>query len=65
MIERYAARFNLKRADAQDAAQQTLIAFCNAYQQDKYQKEKGRLRVWLFGIARNQIRNLVRKNRLR
>ena len=27
----------------------------------KYDKDKGRLRVWLFGIARNQFRNLNRK----
>ncbi|MFQ5491488.1 MAG: RNA polymerase sigma factor [Phycisphaerae bacterium] len=61
MVERYACRMGLGLADAQDAAQQTLIAFCSAYQQGKYEREKGRLRVWLFGIARNQIRNLARK----
>lgn len=62
MVERYAARMGLSTADAQDAAQQTLIAFCTAYQEGKYDRSYGRLRGWLFGIARNQIRNLGRSN---
>jgi len=61
MILRYAKRFGLSDADADDAAQQTLVAFCTAYQEGKYQREKGRLRVWLFGIARNQLLNLRRR----
>jgi RNA polymerase sigma-70 factor (ECF subfamily) len=63
MIERYAMRFGLVAADAQDAAQQTLIEFCTAYQAGKYDREQGRLRSWLFGIARNQMRNLRRRSR--
>ena len=62
MVERYAMRMGLSAADAQDAAQQSLIEFCTAYQNNKYDRAQGRLRGWLFGIARNQIRNLGRKN---
>jgi len=61
MLVRYARRMGLKDADAEDAAQQTLIAFSAAYREGKYDPLKGRLRVWLFGIARNQIRNLRRR----
>lgn len=61
MILKYANRLGLSEADAQDAAQQTLIAFCEAYQAGKYEREKGRLRIWLFGIARNQILNARRR----
>jgi RNA polymerase sigma factor (sigma-70 family) len=62
MIERYATRLGMNSADAQDAAQQTLISFCSEYQSGKYDRDRGRLRVWLFGIARNQIRNLHRRS---
>lgn len=65
LIVKYARRFGLHDADAEDAAQQALIAFCGAYQEGKYEREKGRLRVWLFGIARNQIRNAIKKGRRR
>jgi len=60
MIENYARRLGLSDADSQDAAQQTLIAFCTAYQAGQYQRDRGRLRSWLFGIARRQILNAMR-----
>lgn len=61
MIVKYAVRAGLRSADADDAAQQTMIAFCTAYQQGKYDREKGRLRFWLYGIARNQIKSVFRR----
>jgi RNA polymerase sigma-70 factor (ECF subfamily) len=63
LLVKYARRLGLKEADAQDASQQTLIAFCTAYQQGKYDREKGRLRIWLFGIARNQVMNMHRRDK--
>ena len=44
-------------------AQQALLAFFTAYGDGKYDREKGRLRQWLFGIARNQILSVRRKLR--
>lgn len=57
----YARRLGLTEEDAEDAAQRTLLEFSEGYQQGKYDREKGRLRHWLFGISRNHIRNTVRR----
>jgi RNA polymerase sigma-70 factor (ECF subfamily) len=65
MIVRYGIRLGLNSADAEDVAQQTLVSFCTSYQQGKYDRNKGRLRHWLFGIARNQIANWSRRKRSR
>lgn len=61
LIVKYAMRFGMSESDAQDAAQHSLLAFCTSYQKGKYAREQGRLRHWLFGIARNQIRNAIRR----
>jgi RNA polymerase sigma-70 factor (ECF subfamily) len=63
LLERYAARNGFGSSDAQDVAQLTLVAFCKAYQEGKYDREQGRLRHWLFGIARNQLRNARKRSK--
>ena len=47
----FARRMGLKGADADDAAQETLLAFARAYREGRYDSSKGRLSEWLFGIA--------------
>ena len=61
LLVKYAAKLGIFGADAEDAAQQTVIAFAHAYQNGKYDRERGRLRSWLFGIAHNQICAFHRK----
>ena len=56
LIVRYARRFGVSAEDAEDVAQTSLLAFCEAYRGRKYQRERGRLRSWLFGIVRNHVR---------
>ena len=65
LVFRYARKLGLPEDDAEDAAQQTIVAFSNAYRCGKYDREKGRLRHWLFGIARNEIRNAICNRRKR
>lgn len=57
----FGRRLGLSDDDAQDAAQDALLAFAENYRRGQYDREKGRLRSWLFGIARNQILLIQRR----
>jgi len=57
----FARHAGLSETDAEDAAQETMIAFVKAYREGKYDREKGRLRNWLFGLARHAVQNAFRK----
>jgi len=61
VIVGYARRRGLSEQDAQDVAQEALAAFSTAYQAGKYDRNKGRLRKWLFGIAHRQVMNCFRR----
>src|SRR5690349_6694570 len=50
----FARGMGLKQADAEDVAQETLLAFAEAYRGGKYDPAKGRLSRFLFGIAYRQ-----------
>lgn len=67
-LVQFGTRMRLSPADAQDAAQEALIAFAQAYRDGHYDKEKGRLKSWLFGIAKRQcmkVRQRVGRKRER
>ena len=66
LVERYrpllvgfAERTGFPGADAEDVAQLVLIELARSYA--SYDRSKGRLRQWLFGIAKNQIANCKRR----
>lgn len=63
LIVQYCKRLGLHDADAEDVAQTTLATFSGAYRDGKYDRERGRLRVWLFAIARNQLNTWYRRRR--
>lgn len=50
----------LNQADAEDAAQQTLLSFVQAMRKGKYHRGKGRLSAFLFGMAQRTILNQCR-----
>lgn len=51
----FARRLGLSADDAQDAVQETLAAFVAEFRQGRYQRDRGRLRAWLFAIARTRV----------
>ncbi len=64
----FARKLGLPPEWAEDACQNTMLAFCEAMRQQKFHRYKNgkrqRLRDYLFGIARNKILDL-RKERAR
>lgn len=50
----FARSLGLAAADAEDVAQETLLAFAELYRRGQYDRTKGRLSRWLFGIAYRQ-----------
>lgn len=50
----YAQRMGLSDQEADDAAQETLIAFSRALREGRFDPARGRLSHWLFGFAYRQ-----------
>ena len=61
MIVAFAAKCGLNDNDAQDAAQETMTAFVKGYREGAYDRSKGRLRSWLFGIAHRKVIDVQRR----
>ena len=53
-------RMGLNDNDAADVAQNSLVCFVQDYRERKYDRERGRLRSWLIGIARCRVADLHR-----
>ncbi|MAT80548.1 MAG: hypothetical protein CMJ29_02750 [Phycisphaerae bacterium] len=57
----FSRRLGLPEADAVDVAQETMVQFIKEYREGKYDRERGRLRSWLLGIARFRVAGIYRK----
>lgn len=55
MIVRYARRLGVPEGEAEDAAQASLLEFSRAVQDGRYDRGRGRLRSWMFGIVQHQV----------
>ena len=62
-IKAFARRVGLRDADAEDVAQETLMTFLEKHQAGDYQRAKGRLTNWLFGVAYNKARKVRDRRR--
>lgn len=61
VLLKFGRKLGLADPDAEDAAQETMIAFLNAYRNGRYDRTKGRLSHWLFGVAKNVLIERRRK----
>ncbi len=52
----FARSVGMSGSDAEDVAQDALMAFAEAHREGRYDQDKGRLSQWLFGITFNHIR---------
>lgn len=58
VVINFAGKLGLSATEAEDAAQEAMVAFLKAFRDGKYDREQGRLSSWLLGVARNVILNL-------
>lgn len=61
VIFNFAKTLGLSATDAEDAAQETMLAFLKAFRNGKYDREKGQFSHWLFGVARRVILNFRKR----
>lgn len=58
LLVQFAERVGLDHHEADEVAQQTLIAFSKAHRTGRYDRGQGRFRNWLLGIAQHKIADL-------
>ncbi len=63
LLVSFSRRIGLAESEAQDAAQEALIAFASGYREGNYVRSKGRLRSWLYSIARHKAIDIQRRRR--
>ncbi len=55
LIVRFARRGGVPEGEAEDVAQTALLEFSRALLDGRYDRDRGRLRAWMFGIVERQV----------
>lgn len=63
LIAHYLHRRGLTPADIEDATQEILMIAYNGLRERVYERERGRFRAWLYGVARRKAMEAVRNRR--
>lgn len=59
IVRGFAKKLHLREHEVDDAVQETMVTFVTRYRQGDYDREKGRLRSWLCGLAYHKIRHIL------
>ena len=62
VIIAFARKLGLSDDAAQDTAQETLLRFVQEYRAGNYDRSRGRLRAWIFVIARSRALDMKRRD---
>lgn len=57
IILKFTKKLGLPQSYAEDAAQETMLTFLKAFRAGRYNKQKGRLSSWVFGVTWRVILN--------
>lgn len=57
-VVRFGLGLGRSESEAQDMAQETFLTFVEALRSGRYDRDRGRLSSWLYGIARNKLRRM-------
>ena len=63
VVVSFSRSMGLADEDATDVAQQTLLEVVRDYRAGRFDRGKGRLRAWIFGIARHRVLDLKHRQR--
>jgi RNA polymerase sigma-70 factor (ECF subfamily) len=59
IVRGFAWKLRLREHEADDAVQDTMVTFVTKYREGEYDRQKGRLRSWLCGLAYHKIRHIL------
>jgi RNA polymerase sigma factor (sigma-70 family) len=65
IVRGFARKLGLRDHEADDAVQETMVTFVTKYREGGYDREKGRLRSWLCGLAQHKIQHIRDRRRRR
>jgi len=65
IVRGFARKLGLREHEADDAVQETMVTFVTKYREGAYDRQKGRLRSWLCGLASHKIRHILDRRRCR
>jgi len=65
IVRGFARKLGLREHEADDAVQETMVTFVTKYREGGYDRQKGRLRSWLCGLAQHKIQHIRDRRRKR